>query len=426
VRIRSIVRAGCALTVVFSWVGGFAATASAAQNPSPIAGYWSTDATGQVFPDGDASFLGDLRGVRLNAPIVGIAATPDGRGYWLAAADGGVFGFGDARYFGSAANLHLNAPIVGIAATGSGRGYWLAASDGGVFTYGDATFLGSAGNLHLNAPVVGIASVDNDGYRLAASDGGVFAYGDAPFAGVNAAPTSAIATSPFGGYVLLFSVFGGTRPLGNASSCEGEPVPLTASPALLRTTDSTQPRFVGVAAAFDPSDPRVVGGALATVSCHPVVLGGNSGAFHAPARWRVDFGSNNPAQGVLCSVRVAPRNFFTMPPQPSGSIQMRRTQMAGHSVFEVDETGRDCWAVASTSFSANQSLPFTTNTAGDSAVFSSLSPITIHAHGTCTTEVRADSDGRLIQRRTGSSYTMHVPGGTYWLSNTPGCTVSAS
>ena len=37
----------------------------------------------------------------LNAPIVGIAATPDGGGYWLVAADGGVFSFGDAHFYGS-------------------------------------------------------------------------------------------------------------------------------------------------------------------------------------------------------------------------------------------------------------------------------------------------------------------------------------
>ena len=37
---------------------------------------------------GDATFNGSMGGTRLNAPVVGIAATPDGTGYWLAAADG--------------------------------------------------------------------------------------------------------------------------------------------------------------------------------------------------------------------------------------------------------------------------------------------------------------------------------------------------
>ncbi len=50
----------------------------------------------------------------LNAPIVSITPTPDGKGYWLAAADGGVFSFGDAGFYGSMGDQHLNAPIVGI------------------------------------------------------------------------------------------------------------------------------------------------------------------------------------------------------------------------------------------------------------------------------------------------------------------------
>lgn len=37
----------------------------------------------------------------VNAPIVGIAATPSGKGYWLVSADGGVFAFGDAQYLGN-------------------------------------------------------------------------------------------------------------------------------------------------------------------------------------------------------------------------------------------------------------------------------------------------------------------------------------
>ena len=62
----------------------------------------------------------------LNAPIVGIAPTPDGGGFWLVASDGGVFAFGNASFYGSTAALKLNKPIVGIAAThdGAGTGLW--------------------------------------------------------------------------------------------------------------------------------------------------------------------------------------------------------------------------------------------------------------------------------------------------------------
>ena len=37
----------------------------------------------------------------LNKPIVGMAATPDGKGYWLVASDGGIFAYGDAAFYGS-------------------------------------------------------------------------------------------------------------------------------------------------------------------------------------------------------------------------------------------------------------------------------------------------------------------------------------
>ena len=43
----------------------------------------------------------DPNRVNINAPIVGMAATPTGRGYWLVAADGGIFAFGDATFLGN-------------------------------------------------------------------------------------------------------------------------------------------------------------------------------------------------------------------------------------------------------------------------------------------------------------------------------------
>jgi hypothetical protein len=79
----------------------------------------------------------------LSAPVVGMAATPDGRGYWLVSSDGGVFTFGDAAFHGSTGGVTLDEPVVGMAATPSAAGYWLVASDGGIFTFGDAGFYGS-------------------------------------------------------------------------------------------------------------------------------------------------------------------------------------------------------------------------------------------------------------------------------------------
>ena len=118
----------------------------------------------------------------LNAPIVGIAATPDGRGYWLVGADGGVFAFGDAtlrrldrRRAARRADRRASSPPsdgqrllarrrrrrrlrvrqrplprLGRRACSSrarssarpprprGHGYWLVGADGGVFAFGDA------------------------------------------------------------------------------------------------------------------------------------------------------------------------------------------------------------------------------------------------------------------------------------------------
>jgi hypothetical protein len=147
-------------------------------------GYWLVASDGGVFTFGNAKFRGSMGGVRLAAPVVGMAATPDGNGYWLAARDGGVFTFGSAKFRGSAGGTHLNAPVVGIAAGVDDNGYFLGASDGGVFTYGTAHFHGSAGGTRLNAPVVGIATTSGaGGYWLVARDGGVFTYGDARFRG---------------------------------------------------------------------------------------------------------------------------------------------------------------------------------------------------------------------------------------------------
>ncbi len=147
-------------------------------------GYWMVGFDGSVQGFGDALWYGDMSGEQLNAPVVGMAATPDGKGYWLIAQDGGVFSYGDAQFYGSTGALHLNQPVVGMTATPDGKGYWFVAADGGVFSYGDARFYGSTGDMQLNLPVVGMAaSPGGKGYYLVALDGGIFAFGDARFKG---------------------------------------------------------------------------------------------------------------------------------------------------------------------------------------------------------------------------------------------------
>jgi hypothetical protein len=185
-------------------------------------GYWEVAADGGVFSFGDAPFLGSLGGQHLNKPIVGMAAAPDGQGYWLVASDGGVFAFGSARFLGSTGNLTLNKPIVGMAASPDGQGYWLVASDGGIFTFGNLSFFGSMGGQRLNQPVVGLASTtDGGGYWEVAADGGIFTFGDARFLGSMGGqhlnqPIVGMAASPDGGGYRMVASDGGIFTFGSA------------------------------------------------------------------------------------------------------------------------------------------------------------------------------------------------------------------
>jgi hypothetical protein len=185
-------------------------------------GYWMVGSDGGVFASGDAPFYGSTGNIHLNKPIVGMAATPSGKGYWFVASDGGIFSYGDAQFYGSTGAMRLNQPIVGMAVTPSGRGYWLVASDGGIFSYGDARFYGSMGGKPLNLPVVGIAADPaTGGYWEVASDGGIFSF-NAPFFGstgaihLNRPIVGMVPTADGGGYWFVASD-GGVFNYGNAA-----------------------------------------------------------------------------------------------------------------------------------------------------------------------------------------------------------------
>jgi hypothetical protein len=202
-------------------------------------GYWLAAADGGVFAFGDATFHGSMGGVRLNRPIVGIAATPDGNGYWLVASDGGIFSFGNAAFYGSTGAIRLNRPVVGMAAMPDGRGYWMVASDGGIFSFGSAAFRGSTGAIRLNQPVVGMAATrSGNGYWMVASDGGIFSFGDAAFFGSTGnirlvAPiTGMSSTIDSGGYWLVGQDGGvfrfGDAPYQGSTGVDGGPSPSVA------------------------------------------------------------------------------------------------------------------------------------------------------------------------------------------------------
>ena len=185
-------------------------------------GYWIATGSGEVVPFGSARSYGSAADTRLRAPIVGMAATPDGGGYWLLGADGGIFAFGDAAFHGSTGGMDLGAPVVAMASTPDGQGYWLVASDGGIFAFGDARFHGSTGAETLNRPVAGMtADPDGGAYRLVAADGGVFSFG-APFYGSlgahpPTAPVTTIASSPDGLGYYMVSSDGAVFAFGDAS-----------------------------------------------------------------------------------------------------------------------------------------------------------------------------------------------------------------
>jgi SpoIID/LytB domain protein len=208
-------------------------------NPSGgLSGYWVVAPDGGIFSFGEAKFYGSTGGIKLNSPILGMAATPAGAGYWLVAADGGIFSFGDAGFYGSTGNIKLNKPVVGMASTDGGEGYWMVASDGGIFAFGDARFYGSTGNIKLNKPVVGMAPTPTgEGYWLVASDGGIFAFGDAGFFGSTGSvklnkPVVGMASTPTGKGYWLLAADGGLFSFGDAGFFGSLPGSGISSPAV--------------------------------------------------------------------------------------------------------------------------------------------------------------------------------------------------
>lgn len=184
---------------------------------APGSGYWLVGSDGGVFSYGAALFHGSTGSLRLQRPIVAIASTYDWNGYWLVASDGGVFAFGDAGFYGSIPGLgiapagsvasnRLNAPIVAMVPSLDGRGYFLVASDGGVFAFGDAVYQGSCPGIGACAGPVSAVMTDGQGYWVVTTTGNVYSFGGASYYGAPSSPlhspiTSAVGVSP--GYRLL-------------------------------------------------------------------------------------------------------------------------------------------------------------------------------------------------------------------------------
>jgi len=109
-----------------------------------------------IFAYGDALFHGSAGATHLNAPIVGMAATPDG------GATGWSPPTGDLRLRRrSLPRVRRRQPaqqaIVGMAATLM-VGLLAGRRRRGIFAYGDALFHGSAGASPLKKPIVGMVA----------------------------------------------------------------------------------------------------------------------------------------------------------------------------------------------------------------------------------------------------------------------------
>ena len=139
---------------------------------------------GGIFSYGDAGFYGSTGSMRLNKPVVGMAATPDGKGYWLVASDGGIFSFGDAQFYGIDGQHALNKPVVGMASTPDGERLLAGRLRRRHLRLRRRRLLRATGSMVLNKPIIGmIPGPSGAGYFLVASDGGMFQLRDGPVLG---------------------------------------------------------------------------------------------------------------------------------------------------------------------------------------------------------------------------------------------------
>jgi hypothetical protein len=144
---------------------------------SPRGGFWLFTAAGNVYRSSGAGWFGSAAAGHAQTPIVGMAATADGRGYWMVSRAGRVYAFGDATKVRAASPARS---VVGIVANPRG-GYWLFTTSGNVYRGAGAGWFGSVAARRVRRPsIVGMASTaDGRGYWLVSSSGHVYAFGDA-------------------------------------------------------------------------------------------------------------------------------------------------------------------------------------------------------------------------------------------------------
>ncbi|MHB1986704.1 MAG: hypothetical protein ACYCSF_01775 [Acidimicrobiales bacterium] len=204
---------------------------------APALAYDVVSQNGTVTSFGRAANFGGTEHIKLRAPIVGMATTPDGRGYWLVGQNGSVYNLGDARFFGSPGRKPLPPPahhVIAIVPTDNGRGYWLCDASGVVTAYGDAPKLPSLAPRWTGLPIVGFAVLPNElGGWVVNSAGNVFRLGRSKLHGNLmarhlASPVVSMARSTDGGGYWLIDAKGDVTAFGDAGRAASAPSTLSA------------------------------------------------------------------------------------------------------------------------------------------------------------------------------------------------------
>jgi hypothetical protein len=220
-------------------------------------GYWLVGSDGGIFTFGSARFYGSTGSLALQRPVVGMTPTATRGGYWLVASDGGIFSFGNAGFYGSIPGIglapagsssprKLNAPIVGMVPSADGKGYFMVAADGGVFAFGDAKFEGSCPGIGgcAGAAVAVMPDASGNGYWLVTATGDVYTFGDAAYYGApgdfGSPVTSAVRTPDGLGYWILYAdgaVFAYGDAAAFSSPISDQPPTSTPYTAIFTTSD---------------------------------------------------------------------------------------------------------------------------------------------------------------------------------------------
>ena len=219
--------------------------------------------------------------MRLNKPIVGMAASPDGKGYWLVASDGGIFDYGDAAYAGSTGGTPLREPIVGMAlsrTSGPASKLVFSTQPGGA----------SGGNAFSTQPAVTVEDAAGDPVT---TDDSIVTIGLAPGSPTSGGPgllSSCISTGEKSG---VFTFAGCTIDQAGVGykliAADGQLADATSAPFSVDMGPATRLSFLkepgsAIGGSAFGAQPQVAiedaGGNTVTSDTHPITLGIDTGA----------------------------------------------------------------------------------------------------------------------------------------------------